>query len=170
MLGGRRTMDGRANTVGQEAGCGHKPLLLSGQATSHEPTPQHGAIARGLSAPYQFADSHSHPEMPFGTLKPIGAVENTPGLTTDPQGTLYPIYMRIFLVFALAVSSSFAEGDVLLRIAKHAEKIGGVSRQIWENPELGYQETQSSHLLQQELREDVAWPHAGLHGSNRRDR
>jgi aminobenzoyl-glutamate utilization protein B len=72
--------------------------------------------------------------------------------------------MRIFLVFALAVSSSFAEGDVLSRVAKHAEKIGGVSRQIWENPELGYQETQSSHLLQQELKANGFDVKAGVAG------
>jgi len=67
-------------------------------------------------------------------------------------GMVYAVSMRTVLVFALAVSSSFAQGDVLSRVAKHAEKLGTISRQIWENPELGFHETKSSNLLQQELK------------------
>src|SRR5207247_2900277 len=34
----------------------------------------------------------------------------------------------------------------------HADRFGALSRQIWENPELGYHEDKSSGVLQQELR------------------
>jgi aminobenzoyl-glutamate utilization protein B len=44
-----------------------------------------------------------------------------------------------------------AGDDVLMRVAAHAERFEAVSRQIWESPELGYHETKSSLLLQQEL-------------------
>ena len=46
----------------------------------------------------------------------------------------------------------FAADSVLDRVAAHAERFGAVSRQIWETPELGFHESKSSALLQQELR------------------
>src|SRR5947208_4922103 len=45
-----------------------------------------------------------------------------------------------------------AADDVLARVAAHAERFGAIARQIWETPELGYHESRSSSLLQQELR------------------
>ena len=45
-----------------------------------------------------------------------------------------------------------AADDVLTRVAVHADRFGALSRQIWENPELGYHEDKSAALLQQELR------------------
>jgi aminobenzoyl-glutamate utilization protein B len=60
------------------------------------------------------------------------------------------------LLFASAVALSrpivLAADDVLTRVAAHAERFGALSRQIWENPELGYHEDKSSGLIQQELR------------------
>src|SRR5262245_2427515 len=55
-----------------------------------------------------------------------------------------------------AVSSGrrpvLAADDVLARVSAHADRFGVISRQIWEAPELGFHETKSSNLLQQELR------------------
>ena len=60
------------------------------------------------------------------------------------------------LLFAGAVTLTrpivLATDDVLTRVAAHADRFGALSRQIWENPELGYHEDKSSGLLQQELR------------------
>jgi aminobenzoyl-glutamate utilization protein B len=39
----------------------------------------------------------------------------------------------------------------LTHVEKHAERFGSISRQIWEAPELGFEESKSSALLQQEL-------------------
>lgn len=52
---------------------------------------------------------------------------------------------------ALARQIPVAADDVLARVAAHADRFGTVSRQIWETPELGYHETRSSLVLQQEL-------------------
>src|SRR5262249_34566352 len=52
----------------------------------------------------------------------------------------------------LTVGGASAADTVLPRVAAHAERFGAISRQIWEHPELGYRETKSSALLQQELR------------------
>ena len=41
---------------------------------------------------------------------------------------------------------------MLAGVAAHADRFGSLSRQSWENPELGFHETVSSNLLQQELR------------------
>ena len=49
-------------------------------------------------------------------------------------------------------SSIHAAEDILSHVAAHAEKLGLISHQIWENPELGYHENKSSNLLQQELK------------------
>jgi aminobenzoyl-glutamate utilization protein B len=51
-----------------------------------------------------------------------------------------------------AASPLFAADDVLTRVGAHADRFGAISRQIWETPELGFHETKSSPLLQQELR------------------
>jgi len=56
------------------------------------------------------------------------------------------------LVFLLATGSLSAADSVLTRVATHADRFGAISRQIWETPELGFHETKSSALLQQELR------------------
>ena len=45
---------------------------------------------------------------------------------------------------------------VLPRVAAHADRFGAISRQIWEHPELGFHESKSSELLQQELRTNEA--------------
>ena len=55
-------------------------------------------------------------------------------------------------VVFLARPIVLAADDVLTRVAAHADRFGALSRQIWENPELGYHEDKSSGLLQQELR------------------
>ena len=57
-----------------------------------------------------------------------------------------------------------AADSVLARVAAHADRFGAVSRQIWETPELGYQENQSSALLQQELRANGFDVKAGVAG------
>jgi len=60
--------------------------------------------------------------------------------------------MRTTLLLLLATSFLPAADDVLSHVAAHADKLGAISRQIWENPELGYHENKSSNLLQQELK------------------
>src|SRR5580692_11464396 len=60
---------------------------------------------------------------------------------------------RILLLIATAALLSAADSDpVLARVAAHADRFGVVSRQIWEAAELGFHETKSSALLQQELK------------------
>lgn len=60
--------------------------------------------------------------------------------------------MRLLLVFLGLTSAMLAEDAVLSRIAAHAERFGAISRQIWESPEIGFQERKSSALLRDELR------------------
>jgi aminobenzoyl-glutamate utilization protein B len=61
--------------------------------------------------------------------------------------------MRTFLLIATAALLSAADSDsVLTRVAAHADRFGVVSRQIWEAAELGFHETKSSAILQQELK------------------
>src|SRR5215470_13286695 len=55
-----------------------------------------------------------------------------------------------------------AAESVLPRVAAHAERFGAISRQIWEQPELGYRESKSSALLQQELRTNGFQVQAGV--------
>jgi aminobenzoyl-glutamate utilization protein B len=55
-------------------------------------------------------------------------------------------------VFLLTAGCVSAADTVLTRVAQHADRFGAISRQIWETPELGFHETRSSPLLQQELR------------------
>jgi aminobenzoyl-glutamate utilization protein B len=60
---------------------------------------------------------------------------------------------RTLLLIAATTLLSAADSDeVLARVAAHAERFGVVSRQIWEAAELGFHETKSSALLQQELK------------------
>jgi aminobenzoyl-glutamate utilization protein B len=65
---------------------------------------------------------------------------------------------------ALAQTGLSAADDVLTRVAGHADRFETVSRQIWESPELGYHETRSSQLLQQELKANGFSVKAGLAG------
>ena len=69
----------------------------------------------------------------------------------------------IFALF-LTASALAAADDVLARVAEHADRFGAISRQIWENPELGYHENKSSALLQQELRSNGFDVKAGVAG------
>jgi aminobenzoyl-glutamate utilization protein B len=57
----------------------------------------------------------------------------------------------VFVIIFTATPASAAD-DVLSRVAAHADRFGAISRQIWETPELGFHETKSSPVLQQELR------------------
>src|SRR5579884_3792987 len=60
---------------------------------------------------------------------------------------------RIALVsLFLAGTLLGADDDVLTKVAKHADRFGAISRQIWENPELGFHESKGSTLLQDELK------------------
>jgi aminobenzoyl-glutamate utilization protein B len=68
-----------------------------------------------------------------------------------------------FLATTTLLSASDAD-SVLARVAAHAERFGAVSRQIWETPELGFHETKSSALLQQELRTNGFQVVAGVAG------
>jgi aminobenzoyl-glutamate utilization protein B len=63
------------------------------------------------------------------------------------------MFNRTLLVIATTTLLSAADSDpVLAHVAAHAERFGVVSRQIWEAAELGFHETKSSALLQQELK------------------
>ncbi len=70
---------------------------------------------------------------------------------TLPTGSMATVIAAI-LCGIWAATPLFAADDVLTRVARHADRFGAISRQIWETPELGYHETKSSPLLQQELR------------------
>jgi aminobenzoyl-glutamate utilization protein B len=72
--------------------------------------------------------------------------------------------VRKILVFLLAAGAACAADDVLTHVAAHADRFGAISRQIWETPELGYHETKSSPVLQQELRVNGFDVHAGVAG------
>jgi aminobenzoyl-glutamate utilization protein B len=58
---------------------------------------------------------------------------------------------RLVLVLLTAASLPAAD-SVLARISAHADRLGAISRQIWETPELGFHEQKSSALLRDELR------------------
>lgn len=62
------------------------------------------------------------------------------------------IIRALFLFTTVSLLSAADSDDVLARVAAHAERFGAVSRQIWETPELGFHETKSSAVLQQELK------------------
>lgn len=53
---------------------------------------------------------------------------------------------------------------MLARVAAHADRFGAISRQIWETPELGFHETKSSPVLQQELRSNGFAVQSGVAG------
>ena len=72
------------------------------------------------------------------------------------------LVVSLFLVHAAA--GLRAADDVLAHVAAHADRFGAISRQIWETPELGYHESKSSALLQQELRANGFEVSAGLAG------
>lgn len=61
------------------------------------------------------------------------------------------IMHRLVLLIASALTL-LAQDDVLTHVAAHADRFGTISREIWENPELGFHESRSSALLQQELK------------------
>lgn len=52
----------------------------------------------------------------------------------------------------LFVLALLAQHPVLEGVAARGERFGQISRTIWENPELGYQETRSAALLSEELK------------------
>lgn len=60
--------------------------------------------------------------------------------------------MRLLFLAAALSTCLFAADTVLDRVALHATRFESISRQIWETPELGFHETKSSALLQNELR------------------
>jgi aminobenzoyl-glutamate utilization protein B len=60
--------------------------------------------------------------------------------------------MRTILLFFLNVSLFASPDGVLDRVGAHSAKFAEISRQIWQTPELGFHESKSSDLLQQELR------------------
>ncbi len=73
------------------------------------------------------------------------------------------MYNRSLLLIATAALLSAADSDaVLSRVAAHADRFGVVSRQIWEAAELGFHETKSSALLQQELKTNGFQVQAGV--------
>jgi len=55
------------------------------------------------------------------------------------------------ILLAAAVPVAAASGPIQ-RVEAHAERFGRISRQIWENPELGFSETKSAAALAAELR------------------
>src|SRR5271170_2435988 len=73
-------------------------------------------------------------------------------------------FVRAILALFLATRAHAAADDVMARVAEHADRFGAISRQIWENPELGYHENKSSALLQQELRSNGFDVKAGVAG------
>jgi len=76
----------------------------------------------------------------------------------------YHRVMRTVILFAAACIGASAADGVLDRVATHAGKFEGISRQIWETPELGFHENKSSALLQNELRANGFTVKAGLAG------
>lgn len=60
--------------------------------------------------------------------------------------------MKILSVFLLAGIAATAADGTVARVDAHADRFGRVSRQIWENPELGFAESKSAALLAGELR------------------
>lgn len=70
--------------------------------------------------------------------------------------------MNTVCLALLASVSLFAQDGVLGRIANHASRFETISRQIWETPELGFHENQSSGLLQEALRTSGFTVKAGL--------
>ena len=61
-----------------------------------------------------------------------------------------PLKTNAIILFA-GVAAFAADGPAA-RVDAHAERFGKVSRQIWENPELGFAESKSAALLAGELK------------------
>jgi aminobenzoyl-glutamate utilization protein B len=77
---------------------------------------------------------------------------------------LNTLHRTSLLLAATALLSAAGSDDVLARVAAHADRFGAISRQIWETPELGFHETKSSPVLQQELRANGFQIVAGVAG------
>ena len=56
-----------------------------------------------------------------------------------------------FMRLGLLLLAPLLYAEVGVRVDAHAERLGALSRQIWELAEVGYKETKSSALLQAEL-------------------
>ena len=52
----------------------------------------------------------------------------------------------------ISLAAGLLPAQVTTKVDLHAERLGAVSRQIWELAEVGYKEQKSSALLQEELR------------------
>jgi len=61
--------------------------------------------------------------------------------------------MRLLICCVACALTSLAQDGVLTRINAHADHFGAISRQIWELPELGFHEDNSSAILRNELRQ-----------------
>lgn len=68
--------------------------------------------------------------------------------------------MRLILLVAAAAVTLFAQipeqtrKNVVQRMDAESSRFNALSRQIWDNPEIGYQETKSAALLEDELRKE----------------
>ncbi len=70
---------------------------------------------------------------------------------------------NLLLIATTTTLLSAADTDpVLTHVAAHADRFGVISRQIWEAAELGFHETKSSALLQQELKANGFEVQAGV--------
>ncbi len=67
-------------------------------------------------------------------------------------------------LLVLAAAPAAGETDVAARLEARRERIGTISRQLWEWAELGYQEEKSAALLQEELRDAGFRVEAGVAG------
>jgi aminobenzoyl-glutamate utilization protein B len=72
--------------------------------------------------------------------------------------------MRTTLLFLLTASLLVASDGVLQRVDSHGARFGAISLQIWQTPEVGFHESKSSDLLQQELRANGFAVQAGIAG------
>ncbi len=72
--------------------------------------------------------------------------------------------MKTTLILLINAALFAASGGVLERVDSHSARFGALSRQIWETPELGFQEARSSSLLEQELRANGFTVQAGVAG------
>ena len=59
--------------------------------------------------------------------------------------------MRDFVLLVLACGWAMAQEGVAARVEARAGRFGDISRQIWEQAEVGFQETRSSAILRDEL-------------------
>jgi aminobenzoyl-glutamate utilization protein B len=59
-----------------------------------------------------------------------------------------------FALILLSTHLAIAADAVLARVSAHADRLGAISRQIWETPELLFHEQKSSALLRDELKAD----------------